>query len=58
MAWAIWLAAPLVASMLVALGIWWRARPPRAPRIAESIQGHQEYLRVLGANAVADSPPT
>jgi hypothetical protein len=51
--WALWLAAPVLVTVLAAMVLWWRARPPRPQGIEETIAGHREYLRVLGANASA-----
>ena len=50
--WIVWLAAPLVVTALAAMVLWWRARPRRPIGTGRSIAGHQEYLRVLGANTV------
>jgi hypothetical protein len=47
--WALWLAAPLVVPILVALAMWWRGRPRRPATTRESIAGHRAYLRALDA---------
>jgi hypothetical protein len=47
--WALWLIAPLVVPVLVAIGLWWRGRPRRPPTVPESIAGHQAYLQALDA---------
>jgi hypothetical protein len=51
MAWALWLAAPLVTTALVALATWRRGRPPRLPDSDEAIRAHQDYLDALTAKA-------
>jgi hypothetical protein len=48
-AWAWWLVAPLVVPILVALVMWWRGRPRRPARAAESIVDHRRYLQALGS---------
>ncbi len=55
MAWALWLSAPLVVTAFAAVGMWWHARPAPPIGIADSIDSHREYLRVLGANANANA---
>jgi hypothetical protein len=47
MAWALWLASPVVATSLAALWVWWRGRPKRAPDIAEAMRQHDDYLAAL-----------
>lgn len=51
MAWAFWLAGPVVAPLLVALGTWLRAvRSARAARrmtTAQAMQAHREFLDAL-----------
>jgi hypothetical protein len=47
--WALWLVAPLVIPVLVALVMWWRGRPRRPATTRESIDGHHNYLQALGA---------
>jgi hypothetical protein len=51
--WALWLIAPLVLPVLVALVMWWRGRPRRPATTSESIDGHQNYLHALGQAAGA-----
>jgi hypothetical protein len=46
--WALWLAAPLVATLLAALVTWWRGRPPTIPNPAQAMRAHQRYLDALG----------
>ncbi len=49
MAWALWLAVPVVLTLLAALVTWLRARPPREPKgISETVRAHQEFLEALG----------
>jgi hypothetical protein len=45
--WAIWLAVPVVVTVLAALFLWWRGRPARPLRTAQTISGHQAYLDAL-----------
>jgi hypothetical protein len=47
MAWAVWLAVPVAATVLAALWAWWRARPERAPTAREAIRAHRDYLDAL-----------
>jgi len=47
MAWAIWLAIPVVATLLAALFAWVRDRPRRAPGTRRTMQQHAEYLDAL-----------
>jgi hypothetical protein len=48
MEWALWLAAPLVATVLAALVTWWLGRPPTPPGPAQAMRAHQRYLDALG----------
>jgi hypothetical protein len=47
MSWALWLAPPVVATVLVAMWSWWRGRPARVPESDEAIRAHQAYLDAL-----------
>jgi hypothetical protein len=47
MAWAVWLAAPVVTTLLAALSAWWVGRPKRVPSTQEAMQAHREYLDAL-----------
>jgi hypothetical protein len=62
MAWAYWLAAPLVATLLGAGWLWLRARPPRPLDTLQSIAGHRAYLdaleSVVAAAPAAPAAPT
>lgn len=57
-----WLAAPLVLTLLVACWVWLRSRPARQPTTAEAMRAHQEYLDALtlpargAARPPADQP--
>lgn len=51
-AWALWLAAPAVATMLVAVWTWWRGRATKPPSAAEAITAHRAYLAALSHHAV------
>lgn len=42
-----WLLVPVAATVLAALGTWWRARPKRPPRTHEAMQEHDEFLAAL-----------
>ncbi len=45
--WAVWLAVPVVATMLVAGWTWLRARPEPTLDATEAIQAHSDYLDAL-----------
>lgn len=47
MAWALWLAVPVVLTLLAALWTWWRGRPARVPGTSEAMRAHQDYLDAL-----------
>jgi type VI protein secretion system component VasK len=47
MAWVWWLAGPVIATVLVALWCWWRARPARPLNTGEAMQAHRDYLDAL-----------
>ncbi|MDQ2749388.1 MAG: hypothetical protein M3Y44_07655 [Actinomycetota bacterium] len=47
MAWAVWLALPVAATMLAALWAWWRSRPVRVPSAQGAMQIHRDYLDAL-----------
>jgi hypothetical protein len=47
MAWALWLAAPVAVTALVAVWVWWRGRPVRTPSVADGMRQHDEYLAAL-----------
>ncbi len=47
MAWAVWLAMPVAATVLAALWAWWRARPARTPNAHETMRAHRDYLDAL-----------
>jgi hypothetical protein len=51
-AWALWLAAPALATMLVAVWTWWRGRATKPPSAAEAITAHRAYLAALANQAV------
>lgn len=48
MSWAVWLAVPIVATLLAALWSWLRSRPRRLPDTAASMRAHSAYLDALG----------
>ena len=54
MAWALWLAAPVGATVLAALGSWLAGRRAtrkrRRPNTAEAMQAHRDYLDRLSAS--------
>jgi hypothetical protein len=45
--WAIWLLAPVVATVLAAIGSWWRSRPKRPMTTSEAMRAHGEFLDAL-----------
>jgi hypothetical protein len=47
MAWALWLAAPVLVTLVAALWSWWRGRPERVPDTHEAMQAHRDYLDAL-----------
>lgn len=47
MGWALWLAAPVAGTSLVALWAWWRGRPVPAPDTDEAMRAHRDYLDAL-----------
>lgn len=51
MAWVVWLAVPVAATVLAALWAWWRGRPARKLSAHEAMQAHREYLDALAVPA-------
>jgi len=51
MAWALWLAAPVLTTLVVAVVTWRRGRPERIPDSDEAIRAHQAYLDALTTRA-------
>lgn len=51
MAWALWLAAPIVLTALAATWSWWRGRPARAPGTDQAMRAHRDYLAALAVPA-------
>lgn len=54
MAWAFWLAVPVVATALAALGTWLAARRSSSPRrlaTADAMRAHGDYLAALAVPA-------
>ncbi len=47
MAWALWLAVPVVLTLLAALWTWWRGRPARTPGTSQAMAAHEQYLEAL-----------
>jgi hypothetical protein len=47
MMWALWLAIPVTATLLAAIGSWWRSRPKRTMTTVEAMQAHGEFLDAL-----------
>ncbi|HEU5008470.1 MAG TPA: hypothetical protein VFT67_15965 [Jatrophihabitantaceae bacterium] len=50
MAWALWLAVPIAATVLAAVGTWWAARRTRPAKRADTVdamQAHRNYLDAL-----------
>lgn len=50
MAWALWLAVPIVATVVAAVGTWWsarRSRPARRTDTVDAMQAHRDYLDAL-----------
>ena len=61
MAWAIWLAAPVVATMLAAVWAWFRGwrvrRAARPPSTEQSVREHSAYLDALVIPARSTARP-
>lgn len=57
MAWALWLAAPVVATLLAALWSWWRGRVARTPSVHETMRAHRDYLEALGRPVTGANSP-
>lgn len=57
MAWAAWLAVPLLATVLAALWAWIRGRPPAPLDTHAAITAHQRYLDALTAPARGTARP-
>ncbi len=57
MAWAGWLAVPLVATALAALWAWIRGRPPAPLDTDAAITAHQRYLDALATPARGAARP-
>jgi hypothetical protein len=51
MDWAIWLAIPVVATLLAAAWSWVRSRPAPTLSTAKSMQAHSDYLDALAETA-------
>jgi hypothetical protein len=47
MAWALWLAIPVVATSGAAVWSWLRGRPDRLADPVDAIRAHQDYLDAL-----------
>jgi hypothetical protein len=48
-----WLAIPVVVTVLAALASWWRARPKRALTTPEAMRAHGDFLDALAETARA-----
>jgi hypothetical protein len=42
---------PVVATVLAALGSWWRGRPKRSPTTRKAMRAHGEFLDALVESA-------
>lgn len=51
MTWAVWLAVPVVVTLLAALVTWLRARPRRRPGTRDTMRAHSDYLDALAQTA-------
>jgi nitrate reductase gamma subunit len=45
--WALWLAIPVAATVMAAIGSWWRFRPKRTLSTHEAMQAHDDFLNAL-----------
>jgi hypothetical protein len=57
MAWVLWLAVPVVVTLLVALWVWLRGRAPRTPSTDQAMRAHQDYLDALVVPARGSTRP-
>lgn len=48
-----WLLAPVAATVLAAIGSWWRSRPKRPMTTSEAMRAHGEFLDALAEAARA-----
>lgn len=51
MGWAIWLAIPVVPTVIVAVLSWFRSRPMRTPDTVGAMRAHADYLDALAQTA-------
>ncbi|MEO9139467.1 MAG: hypothetical protein ABI345_10420 [Jatrophihabitans sp.] len=51
MSWVLWLAPPVVATVLAACWSWLRSRPKPIPSTPQSVQAHSDYLDALAQTA-------
>ncbi len=51
MTWALWLAIPVIVTVLAALVTWVGSRPARVLKTPEAMQAHSEYLDALAQTA-------
>ncbi len=47
MSWALWLAVPVVVTLLAAVATWLRSRPRRTPGTRAAVRAHGDYLDAL-----------
>jgi hypothetical protein len=45
--WALWLAAPILATVLAAVWTWWRGRAPKLASTRTGMAAHRAYLDAL-----------
>ena len=46
-AWAVWLAVPVLVTLIVAVITWLRARPERELTTQQAMRAHEDYLDAL-----------
>ncbi len=51
MGWAVWLSIPVAATVLAAIGSWWRSRPKRSLSTLEAMRAHDDFLDALAQTA-------
>lgn len=51
MGWAVWLAVPVVVTVLAAVWAWVRSRPAPTPGTDRSMRQHADYLDALAQTA-------
>jgi hypothetical protein len=59
MGWQFWLGAPIAATIVAALVVWWQSRPRSVPSVHSRVRDHARFLDDLerhGARAAGQGP--